>query len=349
MGFFSGILKKVAPIAASFIPGVGPIVAPMVAGAIKAYDAKKAASASNAAAPTDWAGVAGDVLGAGMNAYSQQKTQKAAAEGVQQQNQANLDVMHEQQNFSASQAAANREFQDASQQKSFDFNASQAQLNRDFQAQQSATSYQRAVGDLSAAGLNPMLAYSQGGASTPGGAAASGGAMSGSSASAPGSAPQANIAAGAISTSKEAAELDNTLKMGDQIDARTNQIQQDTETSHASAGEIKQRTHKLSEEIVLTNRQASLVMQTLAESHSRVRLNEVQAELTNVQKGVAYGTMSLQEAQKKLAEAQATIQELAAPRARAEAGKANTTWGKYVSPYLGDIGTLVNTGSQLAR
>lgn len=51
-------------------------------------------------------------------------------------------------------------------------NQAQAQANRDFQANQSATSYQRAVADMQAAGLSPMLAYSQGGASTPSGSTA---------------------------------------------------------------------------------------------------------------------------------------------------------------------------------
>jgi len=51
-------------------------------------------------------------------------------------------------------------------------NARQARANRDFQERMSNTSYQRAVVDMKAAGINPMLAAKVGGASTPAGAVA---------------------------------------------------------------------------------------------------------------------------------------------------------------------------------
>lgn len=54
-----------------------------------------------------------------------------------------------------------------------DFNKSEAQLSREWQEYMSNTSYQRAVKDMIAAGLNPVLAAMNSGASTPTGATAS--------------------------------------------------------------------------------------------------------------------------------------------------------------------------------
>lgn len=51
-------------------------------------------------------------------------------------------------------------------------NIYQAKRNRDFQKDMSNTAHQREIMDLRAAGLNPILSVSRGGASTPGGSQA---------------------------------------------------------------------------------------------------------------------------------------------------------------------------------
>jgi len=83
------------------------------------------------------------IVGAAIAAYSAY----SASEGREDANQANRDI--------ANQNTAQ--------------NMAEAQNNRDFQERMSNTAYQRGVVDMKAAGLNPMLSYSKGGATAPAG------------------------------------------------------------------------------------------------------------------------------------------------------------------------------------
>ena len=73
---------------------------------------------------------------------------------------------------------ANAISQNSSAQQ-YAYNSAEAEKSRNWQEQMSNTSYQRAVEDLKKAGLNPVLAAFNGGASTPTGATASGSSYTG--------------------------------------------------------------------------------------------------------------------------------------------------------------------------
>lgn len=109
--------------------------------------------------------------------YLQQAYGYQSAEGIAQQKN-NQKSMLQQMGYNTMQAIMQGVYNHIENTTAMNFNSAQALANRQFQEHMSNTSYQRAVEDMKKAGLNPILAFANGGASTPGGSA---GTISGAS------------------------------------------------------------------------------------------------------------------------------------------------------------------------
>lgn len=93
--------------------------------------------------------------------------------GGERANQKNLEMQKDQQRFNREEAMRATAETKVMQQNAMDFSRQEAQTQMAFQEKMSNTAYQRAMNDMREAGLNPMLAFQQGGANAPMGASGS--------------------------------------------------------------------------------------------------------------------------------------------------------------------------------
>lgn len=166
-------------------------------------------------------------------------------------------------------------------------NAAEAQKNRDFQHQETSTSWQRGVTDMKAAGLNPMLAYSQGGASSGGGAQATMGNSLGAGVSTAiqAATTKAQIDQAVAQTSQAEANANLQRAQARNIDVQTINEGIKTGTYKSEAESAKYGPGLQSEELnrrQLANYVTNAAMQdTLAQIHSSASLTAAQVRHTN--------------------------------------------------------------------
>lgn len=226
-----------------------------------------------------------------------------------------------------------------------DANSANAEMARDqmaFQERMSNTGYQRAVKDLTKAGLNPMLAYSQGPASTPGGSLSRAENVNTAAMSSAASAMQASqLAAQTVKTKEETdnVKVDTAVKA-----AQVENVEAQTIQTLASAGQLGAMKRKTEQEIdawVEIGRERAMIDKAGAWAAAAIKGYE--KDYFSKEKD-AYIEQMVQEA--NVLRTRARLLGLDVPRALNEAAFNKTSAGE-AAPYVDALGRAVGSAAKV--